>query len=250
MRSLTPQRRHGSLEQSDPRGGLPAELALRFGADRVHARLRWPQPLAEPEPAPLILLLADPSDPNEADVLSGMLCSAATAVVLTITPSGATSDADGPGPSLEVAALRWAAEHAGDLSANPARLSIAGLRAGGGHAAWLAINARDDTWPHLCRQLLVHPTFATPGGMPSHVAGVAPAMIAGPGAPNTDGRRYAARLRSAGIGVEELRCAGHDLPAGHQLVNFVRLLGTHSPARAPEPTPRIQRRRGRSGWQP
>jgi alpha/beta hydrolase fold len=225
MTSLTPQRCHGSDERGEPRGGLLAELALRFGRHRVYARLRWPEPLTEP--APLVLLIADPGDPDEADALSGMLCGAATAVVLTLTPSSVRPAADGPDRSLEAAALGWAAEHAGDISGDPARLAIAGVRAGGGHAAWLAIDARVATWPHLCHQLLVHPSSRTPAGMPRQVADVAPATIVAPASPNSDGMRYAARLRSGGIGVDELHCARHVLPAADQLANFVRVLGTH-----------------------
>ncbi|WP_062209444.1 alpha/beta hydrolase [Aureimonas sp. AU12] len=56
------------------------------------------------------------------------------------------------------AALRWLHAHAGTAGVDPARIAVMGESAGGGHAALLAIAARDrGELPPLAFQLLVYP---------------------------------------------------------------------------------------------
>ncbi len=55
------------------------------------------------------------------------------------------------------AATRWAAQHAGEINGDPARLAVAGDSAGGGLAAVVALMARDRGGPPLTFQLLVYP---------------------------------------------------------------------------------------------
>jgi acetyl esterase len=52
--------------------------------------------------------------------------------------------------------VRWAAEHAGEIGADPARLAVGGDSAGGNLAAGVALRARADG-PALAGQLLVYP---------------------------------------------------------------------------------------------
>jgi acetyl esterase len=54
------------------------------------------------------------------------------------------------------ATLRWVAEHAGEIGADPARLAVGGDSAGGNLAAAVALRARADG-PALAGQLLVYP---------------------------------------------------------------------------------------------
>lgn len=55
------------------------------------------------------------------------------------------------------AALCWLAENAAELSVDPARIAISGGSAGGGHAAALALHARNLGGPPICFQLLEYP---------------------------------------------------------------------------------------------
>ncbi|WP_062442774.1 alpha/beta hydrolase [Herbidospora daliensis] len=54
-------------------------------------------------------------------------------------------------------ALTWAAENAGDLGVDPARIVVAGISAGGGLAAGVALMARDRGGPALAGQVLICP---------------------------------------------------------------------------------------------
>jgi hypothetical protein len=199
-----------SFRQSAPEGrsDLPAELTLRFGAERLPGRVYWPAAISAP---PLIFLLGDAHAGEE---FSLSLCSAATAVVLSIPTTADSSE------STEVAALGWAADHAPELGA-AARVLLAGVYLGGGHAARLAAAARDLGWPPLHRQLLVHPMFDAACPVPSRLAGAAPATIVTADEP---GSRYAERLRSAGIAVEELHLTDRALPRATALAAVIRSL--------------------------
>ena len=81
---------------------------------------------------------------------------AAGTVVVTVAHPRA-NESDGSGQGYEIAALEWSADHARELGAHPGRLMIAGHAVGGARAARLALAARDNRWPVLSRQLLVHP---------------------------------------------------------------------------------------------
>lgn len=55
------------------------------------------------------------------------------------------------------AALCWLANNAAELGVDPARIAISGGSAGGGHAAALALHARDAGGPAICFQLIDFP---------------------------------------------------------------------------------------------
>jgi acetyl esterase len=56
-----------------------------------------------------------------------------------------------------LAATRWAADHARELRADPARIVVAGDSAGGNLAAVTALRLRDEAGPRLSGQLLYYP---------------------------------------------------------------------------------------------
>lgn len=55
------------------------------------------------------------------------------------------------------AALRWLADHAGELGVDAARLAVMGDSAGGGLAAGVCLLARDRGGPSIAAQLLIYP---------------------------------------------------------------------------------------------
>ena len=99
---------------------------------------------------------------------------------------------DVPGAGPEVAA--WAADHAAELGADPARIVVAGHAAGARAAVGVALGACADGWPPIARQVLVAPRL---GVLHAALAGLPPATVIGGG----DGPAYAARLRAAGVAV-------------------------------------------------
>lgn len=158
-----------------------ASLTFRFGSGRLRASVNWP----ETEALALALVLTDelaPADPLVRDcVVVGLL--------------GRRRCAE------ELGALEWLAEHGGDLGPGCDRLMLAG----GARAARLAAGVRDNGWPVLHRQVLVHPRFGPENPIPPSVSGVAPATVVHSGDPGDDGFRYAALLRAAGVAVEEVQ---------------------------------------------
>ena len=58
------------------------------------------------------------------------------------------------------AAVQWAADHATELGADPGQLLLAGTGVGGGLAAAVARQARDDGWPAIKRQVSIQPGTA------------------------------------------------------------------------------------------
>jgi acetyl esterase len=193
-----------------------ADLRLRFGAVRLPARVYLPSPSAVPAGgATLVLWLAAR---NADEALCRDLSATAAAVVLELRGSeGAIGDRH------DLAALGWAAEHAGEFGASENPLVVAGQHAGAGRAARLALDARDHGWPPLRRQVLIRPTFPPAASLEAaHVAGAAPAPIVTAGRRQDDGRRYAAALRGAGVEVQELVGGGRPALSACELARALR----------------------------
>ncbi|MGH2887943.1 MAG: hypothetical protein ACRDPA_35505 [Solirubrobacteraceae bacterium] len=158
-------------------------MTLRFGSLRVPTTVSWPTT----ETVSLAFVLTDELSPIDPSVEN--------CVVVGLR--------GGHPRSIELAALRWISDHVGEFGAEVDHILVAG----GARAAILALAARDGGWPVLQRQLLVHPRFTAWHPMPRNVAGAAPATVVS-AAGLDDGRRYAARLRAAGVDVHEVRDDG------------------------------------------
>jgi acetyl esterase len=186
-----------------PRG---AELRLRGRTGAVHASVAWPAP-AEIPPA-IVVFFADPARP------AGLLTRPAGVVVLTVAIRPAPLDLTATPFDDASAVLGWAADHAGELDADPDRLLVAGEGAGAALAAAVTLHARDEWWPAIVRQVLIHPDLdAWNASVPyasslreAPLAGAAPATVVS--GSDDDGSCLAARLREAGVEVEELRDEG------------------------------------------
>lgn len=140
--------------------------------------------------------MRDPADP----LLRG-LCSHAGVLVIAPSCRPVTGDLQ---LHDAIAVLEWAADHAADLGADPARLLVAGAGAGGDLAAALALYARDQGWPVLTRQILIDPILDTVRAAAGDLAGLAPAIVitSDTGSPPAV-RRFVARLRQAGVETDE-----------------------------------------------
>jgi len=189
--------------------GRVADLKLRGWSGPLRARVTWPAPASGSPP----LLLFFPDADDQGGELARPLCELGGVVLVSIALRSAP---DEPSPAAfhdAVAALEWAADHGTELDADPARLLVAGEGTGAAVAGAMALHARDNWWPGITRQLLIHPVLDVwHPSVPyvsslrsAPVAGVAPATIVAGAAPGNGGRRYAARLRAAGVEVEEIR---------------------------------------------
>lgn len=95
------------------------------------------------------------------------LAKAADAVVVSVD-YGLAPEYKFPQPVEECyAALRWLAEHAPELGADPARIAVAGDSAGGNLSAVMAQLARDRGGPALGMQVLIYPATDLAGETPS-----------------------------------------------------------------------------------
>lgn len=168
-----------------------ADMQLRGNTSPLRVRVYWPgQQVRRPVP---LLVFCIVGAGAEAWCLS--LSENAGVLVLAVC-------SDPAGVRSATGALEWAAEHAAELGADPGRLLVAGEAAGGAVAAAVAREARAQGWPTVTRQVLISAAPITGPAVP----GVAPATVVTiQHHPGGDEGRYAARLRRAGVAVDELR---------------------------------------------
>ena len=202
--------------QPVPAGPRVAELQLRGRAGPLRTRVHWPPGTGGPVVRPLLVVLPT----TGADVWWATVSARSGVVVLAVTDTRVTRMADELALAEATTALQWAADHADELHADPARLLVGGEGTGAWLAAAMALEARDDGWPSVVRQVLVVTATSdnavgaarsVPRLQAPSLAGVAPAIVVtiGEGPHAVDARRYASRLRGAGIPVDELH---HDGP--------------------------------------
>jgi acetyl esterase len=185
-----------------------AALRLRSRTGALQARVAWPAP-ADVPPA-LLVFFPDPG--RDASSLCRALCRLAGVVLLSAPPRFGPAEPASTAFADAAEVLGWAADHAEELDADPARLLVGGQAAGAALAAAVALHARDQWWPAIGRQVLIHPQLdAWRPSVPyasslrtASVAGAPPATVVS-GARGDGGRAFAARLRDAGVDVEELQ---------------------------------------------
>jgi acetyl esterase len=188
-----------------------AELHLRSRGGVLSATVAWPAPADRP-PALLVFF----PDADRPDVFSAALSREAGVVVLTAAVRSSPYDLDATAFDDASAVLGWAADHADELDADPDRLVVAGDGGGAALAAAVTLHARDQWWPAIARQVLIHPDLdAWHASVPyasslraAPLEGAAPATVVSGARAGDDGRCLAARLSEAGVEVEELPHAG------------------------------------------
>ncbi len=125
-------------------------------------------------PFPLLLFFHGggfvlPSLPHH-DQLCRAFCQSVGCVVVAVDYRLAPEAPFPAAPDDCMAATRWVAQHAADLSADAARIAVAGDSSGGALAAVTALRCRDEGGPSLVGQLLLcpltaYPTPPTPSGL-------------------------------------------------------------------------------------
>ena len=207
-----------------------ADLRLRGSTRPLPVRVYWPGQSARPAPLLVFCMVGDGGAGlggggaglggggaglgGGAEASCQELSSGAGLVVLSVS-------CDMAGQHDGTFVLEWAAEHAAELDADPGRLLVAGEGAGGQVAAAVTVAAWERDWPVLTGQVLIN---AGPISWPVG-AGIAPAtVVTVTDDPRGDGGRYAARLRRAGVAVQELRCTVPDLATGKMRTDLGRAL--------------------------
>lgn len=207
MSSLPPAAQHGAT------GPRVADLQLRGSAGPLRTRVAWPPSAGGPTPPPLLVFLPGDGSHDPGPTVSGL----AGIVVLEVTDTRPPRLPDAAALLEATTATQWAADHAAELDADPRRVLVGGEGRGAWLAAAVALQARDDGWPTLARQvLMVTAAPRSQGGsaaaglvssrrVPSLV-GVAPATVLtiGEGRLGAYVRGYVSRLRDAGVDVDDL----------------------------------------------
>ena len=184
--------------QSVPAGPRVADLQLRGRAGPLRTRVHWPPATGGPAVRPLLVMLTA----TGADDLWATVSAKAGVVVLAVSDTRVTRVADEAALAEATTALQWAADHADELHADPGRLVVGGEGTGAWLAAAVALEARDDGWPSVVRQLLMVTTTSDTAAAAARsvpqvrgpsLAGVAPAIVVtiGDGPHEVDARRYA-----------------------------------------------------------
>lgn len=90
------------------------------------------------------------------------LCRGAACVVVSVAYRLAPEHPFPAATDDALAAVRWAADHARSMGADPTRIAVAGDSAGGNLATVTTLRIRDEGGPALCGQLLVYPATDAP----------------------------------------------------------------------------------------
>ena len=127
-----------------------ADVHLRGPAPRGRARVYWPCPDVPVAGGrrPALVVAFTPSSAAEGDAPVDRLPDRVGAVVLAVAAADVVA---------AHAALAWAADHAGELGADPDRLAVVGVGSAAAVAERVVELAADEGWPPLRHVALVGP---------------------------------------------------------------------------------------------
>ena len=114
-----------------------ADLQLRGSTSALPVRVYWPGQVTS-QPAPLLVFCMVGAGAGAEETCRN-LSEDHGLLVLAVRCSAGVHDG--------MTVLEWAAEHAAELGADPGRLLVAGIGAGGGVAAAVESQARAAGWP-------------------------------------------------------------------------------------------------------
>jgi acetyl esterase len=114
-----------------------ADLQLRGSTSALPVRVYWPGQVMS-QPAPILVFCIVGTGAGAEETCRNLSEDHGLLVLAVRCPAGVR---DG------MTVLEWAAEHAAELGADPGRLLVAGIGAGGGVAAAVESQARAAGWP-------------------------------------------------------------------------------------------------------
>jgi hypothetical protein len=131
-----------------------AELRLRATAGPLQTHVWWPHSPPRDSTTGLLMFFVD----ETVSVPWLRELSSRAALVVVAVPCAVLGAGDRLANAMT--AVEWAAEHARELEADPARLVVGGSGAGAALAAAAALNAQAEGWPPIARLLLIEPDVA------------------------------------------------------------------------------------------
>lgn len=139
--------------------GEVRELTVTGAEGPLDARLYRPAGAVDPLPVVLYFYGGGWTLGNleTCDGICRRLCAEAGVLVVSVAYRLAPEHPFPAAPYDCYSALRWLADHAGELGGDPGRLAVAGDSAGGNLAAAVTLLARDHGGPDLACQVLVYP---------------------------------------------------------------------------------------------
>jgi acetyl esterase len=152
--------------------GSVQDREIPGAAEAVRVRIYHPSAAGGGDPHPLVLLIHGGGwalgDLETHDRFARSLCSAATAVVVSVDYRRTPQHRFPAALDDTYAALCWAAENADSLGADAARLVVVGDSAGGNLAAAVGLLARDRNGPPIAGQVLIYPVLDARCNTPSY----------------------------------------------------------------------------------
>jgi acetyl esterase len=174
LNEMTPEQGRAAFAQLGQAGGVPEpverieDLTIPGPASDLKARIYTPSGGA---PLPAMVFFHGGGwvigDLETHDRLCRALANASGSLIVAVDYRLAPEHKFPAAVDDAFAAVKWVAEHAAELGADPARIGVGGDSAGGNLSAVIALQARDRGGPKLAYQLLIYPATDLASDTPS-----------------------------------------------------------------------------------